>query len=206
MTQLLASDSSRWTPVISGVARRHRLATLAVLAFVCLSCGGELLLPTSSENDASASHSGTTSGSGSGTSSGAGSGSSSGSSSGGSSGSSSGSNSGSSSGSGSGSSSGSSSADAGLDAQPGDEDAGIADASVDDASEAGTDAGAWIDMSSNPAACVNEPNVPCGWAPTNYGLGYTCACREGTWEDGWTCDLPDAAVFPGPTCPADGGP
>jgi hypothetical protein len=141
------------------------------------------------------------SGSGSGLSSGTGSGSnsSSGSGSGG------GSSSGSSDGSGSGSS-GANLADAGPDAQPGDADAEVAEASVDDASEAGTDAGAWVDLSSNPAACVDEPNVPCGWAPTNDGAGYTCACRHGTWADGWTCELPDAAVVPGPTCPADGGP
>ena len=165
-------------------------------------CGGK----TVDDDIGATGSSGSGSGSGSSSGTGSGSNSSSGSGSGGgsSSGSSDGSSSGSGSGSGSGSSSGANLTDAGPDAQPA--DAGIADAPVDDASEAGTDAGAWIDMSSNPAACVNEPNVPCGWAPTNYGLGYTCGCREGTWEDGWTCDLPDAAVFPGPTCPADGGP
>jgi hypothetical protein len=58
--------------------------------------------------------------------------------------------------------------DAGPDARSGDADTGIVDASFDDASEAGTDADAWIDMSSNPAGCLDEPNVPCGWGPTNF--------------------------------------
>ena len=63
------------------------------------------------------------------------------------------------------------------------------------------DAGGWIDMNIDASACVSEPNVPCGWSTTNNGLGYTCACREGTWAVPWTCELPDAAVVSGPECP-----
>jgi hypothetical protein len=63
------------------------------------------------------------------------------------------------------------------------------------------DAGGWINMNTDAAACTDEPNVPCGWSATNNDLGWICACREGTWAVPWTCGLPDAAVVPGSACP-----
>jgi hypothetical protein len=89
------------------------------------------------------------------------------------------------------------------------EDAAVPDASIPDAGAGApdtgggqiVDAGGWIDMDDAASACVNEPNAPCGWSAINNGLGWVCACREGTWAVPWTCGLPDAAIVPGSACP-----
>lgn len=84
------------------------------------------------------------------------------------------------------------------------DDASITDAGTGTPDTGGgkiVDAGGWIDMNDDAAACTNESNVPCGWSTTNNGLGWICACREGTWAVPWTCGLPDAAVVPGSGCP-----
>lgn len=66
------------------------------------------------------------------------------------------------------------------------------------------DAGGWVNMNNGPTSCDDQPNVPCGWNATNNDAGYTCACREGTWADGWTCELAGSAVTPGSSCPDAG--
>jgi hypothetical protein len=78
-------------------------------------------------------------------------------------------------------------------------DSGATDAGAHDAGN--TDAGGWVDMSNNAAACDHHDGTPCGWSPTPNGAGYTCACRHGTWADGWTCEAAGSPVTPGPSCP-----
>jgi hypothetical protein len=84
---------------------------------------------------------------------------------------------------------------------------GVLDAAVFDAHGPGSDAGAggdaggWVNMTNNPTGCDNMPGTPCGWSATNGGAGYTCACREGGWADGWTCELTGSPVVAGPSCP-----
>jgi hypothetical protein len=63
------------------------------------------------------------------------------------------------------------------------------------------DSGGWVNMTDASAACDDLPGAPCGWSATNNGLGNTCACRHGTWADGWTCEAPNAPVTAGASCP-----
>ncbi len=107
--------------------------------------------------------------------------------------------------SGGGSSGGGSSGGGSHDAGGGGADAqGVADAGL--ANDSGVaqppiDSGDWVNMTGNPTGCDNLPGTPCGYSATNNGVGYVCGCREGTWADGWTCDMPTACVVPGSQCP-----
>lgn len=63
------------------------------------------------------------------------------------------------------------------------------------------DAGNWVNMTGNAMGCDNKPGVPCGWSASNNGVGDLCACRHGTWADGWSCEAPNAPVTAGASCP-----
>ena len=65
--------------------------------------------------------------------------------------------------------------------------------------------GSWVDMTNNATGCDQRPGVPCGWASTSNGAGNVCACRHGTWADGWTCEAPGAPTTAGPACPGVAG-
>jgi hypothetical protein len=72
----------------------------------------------------------------------------------------------------------------------------------EDADDVDTSApGDWIDMTNNASGCHEHGGVACGWSATNNGSGSVCACRKGTWAEGWTCEPPTAAVTAGPSCP-----
>jgi hypothetical protein len=78
--------------------------------------------------------------------------------------------------------------------------ASLDSASLDTGIHAG-DAGNWVDMTANATGCDNRDGTLCGWSATNNGLGYTCACRHGEWQDGWTCDAKNAPTTAGASCP-----
>jgi hypothetical protein len=80
------------------------------------------------------------------------------------------------------------------DTATGDDDSG------DDAGNSG-DAGDWINMTNNATGCDHHAGVACGWAASNNGVGYVCACRHGDWADGWTCDAKSAPTVAGASCP-----
>lgn len=85
-------------------------------------------------------------------------------------------------------------------------DSGSSSSSENDSGVGGGDGGNWIDITTNPNGCENQPGTPCGWAATDNGFGFVCTCYNGTDSVPWGCEPPGSCVTPGPSCPPSAAP